>query len=300
MNTMKDLPASSIKETLLEIGAINEHDIELFSECTRDRPNLNVYRDKSSGVIFIHNFYVGEEEYSSGNYKFSPKPNVSDRSDFELINDTRRRSTKYEQFYVGKKIIDFGCGTGAFIQKVSKLTSSTVGVELDSDYRSELISHGLVCRKSLEDCGSEFDTAFLFHVLEHLPDPITSLKKLHGVLKENGVGKIVIEVPHANDFLLGQMDISAFKKFTLWSQHLVLHTRSSLRSLLKAAGFKNVLIEGCQRYSISNHLEWLAHGKPGGHKKVLSLMETPELVDSYANALSRIDANDTIVAVAST
>ena len=144
------------------------------------------------------------------------------------------------------------------------------------------------------------DTIFLFHCLEHLPDPSRTLKEIYEKLKVNGEGKIVIEVPHARDFLLDQLELESFKKFTLWSQHLILHTRDSLHSFLTDAGFKNIHIEGVQRYTLSNHLYWLKNGKPGGHKSPLSIIETENLKNSYADALSKLDANDTLVVIATT
>ena len=111
-------------------------------------------------------------------------------------------------------------------------------------------------------------------------------------------GYVLIEVPHANDFLLNYLACDEFKQFTLWSQHLVLHTRESLRKTLEFVGFKNVKIEGVQRYPLSNHLNWLANGKAGGHKSPLSSIESDVLFDAYQNALAKIDANDTLVALA--
>ena len=111
---------------------------------------------------------------------------------------------------------------------------------------------------------------------------------------------MILEVPHANDFLLEHMSVSAFIQFTLWSQHLVLHTRDSLRRMLTSAGFKHIKIEGVQRYSISNHLHWLKNSKPGGHITTLSALDSPELKRAYAEALSKIDATDTLVAIATT
>ena len=89
-----------------------------------------------------------------------------------------------------------------------------------------------------------------------------------------------------------------FKQFTLWSQHLVLHTRESLSRFLKFSGFENINIRGVQRYPLSNHMNWLAYGKPGGHKAPLSLIDSNSLNYEYGNALARIDATDTLVAVA--
>lgn len=140
----------------------------------------------------------------------------------------------------------------------------------------------------------------MFHCLEHLPDPVCTLKEIFQKLKPDGEGKIVIEVPHARDFLLDQLQWNSFKNFTLWSQHLVLHTRNSLELFLIDSGFKNVHIEGVQRYNIANHLNWLMNNKPGGHENPLSIIETESLKNSYSEALSRIDANDTLVAIATT
>ena len=122
------------------------------------------------------------------------------------------------------------------------------------------------------------------------------LRKIREKIKDGG--RIVIEVPHANDFLLSTLKLESFKKFTLWSQHLVLHTRHSLELTLKEAGFKDVLIEGVQRYNLSNHLSWISQDRPGGHKSDLSIIESKDLNLAYANSLSKIDKTDTLVAIA--
>lgn len=70
--------------------------------------------------------------------------------------------------------------------------------------------------------------------------------------------------------------------------------------MLFDAGFKNIYIAGIQRYSVANHLHWLKEGKPSGYKDYLSILETDGLFGSYSVALSKIDANDAIVALATT
>ena len=94
------------------------------------------------------------------------------------------------------------------------------------------------------------------------------------------------------------VECDQFKQFTLWSQHLVLHTRESLMKTLEFVGFKDIQIEGVQRYPLSNHLNWLANGKGGGHKSPLSMLDSEMLIDAYQNSLARINATDTLVAIA--
>jgi len=122
------------------------------------------------------------------------------------------------------------------------------------------------------------------------------LKSIKNQLKENG--RIVIEVPHANDFLISTVNCKPFIDFTLWSQHLILHTRESLQKFLLEADFSDILIEGVQRYPLSNHLTWLSDAIPGGHQSNLSLIDSHDLHVSYENSLRKIDATDTLVAIA--
>ena len=60
----------------------------------------------------------------------------------------------------------------------------------------------------------------------------------------------------------------------------------------------NIQIEGIKRYPLSNHLNWLANGMAGGHMSLLSVLDSDVLFESYQSSLARIDATDTVVAVA--
>lgn len=293
--------SSNIKNSLLRLGLINEKNVEVFSKNTRDREGLTVYKDTKSKIIFIDEYYVGDEEYESGDYRDEPQPLMPyTNADFEDMLDTERRYQKYRQFVVNREICDFGCGEGNFLRISRPFAKSAYGVEIQKNFNDALNAEGIKCFLKLEDVNNSIDTVFLFHCLEHLPDPVETLKEIFKKLKANGEGKIIVEVPHAKDFLLDQLELESFKNFTLWSQHLILHTRDSLKSFLADAGFKNIHIEGVQRYTLSNHLNWLKNGKPGGHKNPLSIIETENLKSAYANSLSKLDANDTLVAVATT
>jgi len=301
MEKINSKKSSNIRNTLLRLGLIKDENLEIFSKNTRDKDGLTVYKDVKTKVIFIDEYYVGDKEYESGEYRNEVQPLMPfTNGEFEDILDTERRYKTYRQFVVNKKICDFGCGEGNFLQISKSYAESVFGVEIQKNFNEAINNNGIKCFSRLEELTEPMDTIFLFHCLEHLPDPSKTLKEIYEKLKMNGEGKIVIEVPHARDFLLDQLELESFKNFTLWSQHLILHTRDSLQSFLTDAGFKNIHLEGVQRYTLSNHLNWLKNGKPGGHKNPLSIIETQNLKNSYADALSKLDANDTIVAVATT
>ena len=288
----------SIFKLLESLGVASKESSVLLSDRTRDRLDLKVWRDSVSGVIYIDNFYVGDEIYEAGDYRLKDSEQLQLRSlEYDLERDAKRRANAYQQFFSGKVVADFGCGQGVFLDKVSRYCKSITGIELQSDYVSDMRERGHKALRSLAECQDDFfDAIFAFHVVEHLHSPVEVLEEIK--IKMKSGSKLIVEVPHANDFLLSTLNIDDFKKFTLWSQHLILHTRGSLERLLNAAGFSNVLVEGVQRYPLSNHLGWAVEGKPGGHKSDLSMIDSQELNNAYASSLARLNLTDTLVAIA--
>ena len=59
----------SIYSTLCHLGLTSEESIELFYQGARDNPNIKFYIDRISGIIFIKNKVVSNEEYISGVYR---------------------------------------------------------------------------------------------------------------------------------------------------------------------------------------------------------------------------------------
>ena len=262
--------------SLLESFNLTSKDTaEVLSNSTRDVKDLNVYKDSVSDVIFIDDHYVGDFEYKSGEYRAEQNTNSSayeqDRADSD------RRKYDFFDFYNNKIICDFGCGEGTFLKEIKEHPKQSYGIELQEDYKLALNKMNIKC-------------------LDNIYDPIFHLESIRSKLADNG--KIVIEVPHARDFLIKKLNIREFIDFTLWSQHLILHTRESLNLFLKKAGYKNINIYGAQRYSLANHIQWIKDRKPGGHDGELKDIETPDIKKSYQEALNKIDSTDTLIATA--
>ena len=129
-------------------------------------------------------------------------------------SDAARRIESLTQFYIGKNICDVGCGEGLFLKGIKHLANSVCGVDLQEACIEELKIHDITCQKSLGDYSTSFDTIFLFHSLEHFYDPIGMLQDVKG-LKEGG--RVVIEVPNANDILLTKLFCEDFKNLLVVS-----------------------------------------------------------------------------------
>lgn len=105
---------------------------------------------------------------------------------------------------------------------------------------------------------------------------------------------MILEVPNADDILLSLYESSSFADFTYWSAHLFLYTDKSLSMIIEENG--KYWIESAsqiQRYTIANHLMWLAKGLPGGHNE-WAILDNKELNEAYYEKLRELKMCDTL------
>jgi 2-polyprenyl-3-methyl-5-hydroxy-6-metoxy-1,4-benzoquinol methylase len=290
---------------LLKLKIVNKKKIVKLSNSTRDK-KIPVFQDTKSKVIFLGQYKTNHQYYSTVKYNDNDKiiekkgKKVSLIKTFEgnikapIIEDDKRRIVQHNNILKNKKILDFGCGWGGFLKKIIKEKLLT-GIELRKEcilYIKKNIKK-IHISDNLNNLNEKYDVITMFHVLEHIPHQIETLKTLKTKLTKNG--KIIIEVPSANDFLL---KLKEFKKFTFWSEHLILHTENSLRKILEFSGFKKINIKYYQRYNFSNHLGWFIKRIPGGHDLYKNISDK-KINKDYSDYLIRNKSTDTLSAIAS-
>ena len=292
-----------IFQQLCELGLAAPERLEMVSPGTRDT-EVPVYRDALSGVIVLgRNIYA--DPSGRGDVTVPCRPR--DLNEVEtsggsvstpVLDDGRRRFQQFQEHLRGKRVCDFGAGEGDFIENCLQAGCAASGVEQGATtinkLRARFAERALIA-PDLDGLEGAFEVITLFHVLEHIEDHLGALRRIGAALVEDGL--LIVEVPHARDFLLQEMELPAFRDFTFWSEHLILHTRESLRAFLEAAGYSDVTVRGYQRYTFGNHLGWLRHGRPGGHE-IFAHFSTPELEKSYAAMLEAQDRTDTLIALA--
>jgi SAM-dependent methyltransferase len=264
---------------------------QIYDRC-RDAPDVKVMLCRNCGLVFLSDSRAISEEFyeKSGMYEFE----VPDREALlkEEEGDTLRRVSALSPLLSGKRYLDFGCGAGAVALGVRKFCADAAVVELNRFHREALNGvGGLRVSSSLSGLAGQFDLVTLFHVLEHLPDPISTLAEIRERLAPGG--KVIVEVPHAKDALISRYDLDSFKAATYWSCHLYLFTSETLNLVFQKAGFSGADVQFVQRYPLANHLYWLAKGKPGGHKLWKDL-STPALDAGYAANLAKLELSDTL------
>lgn len=261
----------------------------------RDNPDLKILECQNCGLVFLSSLLHIEESFYKNSGMHGHEVLDVETWLREAQRDDLRRFSILKQILPNRTLLDFGCGAGGFLLQARSLTKTAYGVEPEQRLKSHFQEHTLTVFSNLSEIprDKKYDIITLFHVLEHLPDPQSILSKLSNLIADNG--QIIIEVPNADDALLTLYHSEPFSHFTYWSCHLFLFTAKTLSMLVLQSGLKVNYIKLLQRYPLSNHLYWLAKGKPGGHMS-WHFLDAPDLHDVYEKQLAAIGKCDTLIA----
>ena len=123
---------------------------------------------------------------------------------------------KYLPHFKGKDVLEVGSYYGAFLSEVKKVAGSVTGIEPSKhavNYLKEQHSDIDVFQGTLERYvdqyvkeGKKFDTVVLWDVIEHVPDPILTLKNINKLLKPGGIVIFsTINIESSFSLILGPM-----------------------------------------------------------------------------------------------
>lgn len=172
------------------------------------------------------------------NYGYDLKP--SNASLFLTATRQRRfdRYTGYLSFPgSGAHFLDVGCGNGSFLAQMRSLGWEVCGVEPDPKSAGQARAAGLDVRiGGLRESGlpeRSFDAVYLSHVIEHLHEPVETLRLCWKLLKPGG--KIAIFTPNYN--AAGRLRFGALWRGLEPPRHLVMFTEQSLWQAMERCGF---------------------------------------------------------------
>ena len=183
------------------------------------------------GRYYDSSDYISHTDSSKGvfNKIYQFVRNISVAQKFNLI-------CSYTNLKSGH-LLDYGCGTGAFIKFAKQKKWTVMGMEPDEAARAKAsvaIGSSVLSPSALNELiPKTFDAITLWHVLEHVHALHETLDAFKSILKKNGI--LVIAVPNHTSW-----DAQHYQQF--WAaydvpRHLHHFTPQSMHQLLTEKGF---------------------------------------------------------------
>ena len=170
------------------------------------------------------------------------KTDTFEKSRDKLIKRTRNDpviSSICNELTPSSRLLDLGCGSGAFLSDIAAITGCKVwGVDFsDNAARTAKQNYGIdvfvgsILESPFQD--NFFDVITAWSCLEHVNDPAASLRKLYDLLKPGG--SCVISTPNFDSF---NARLFREKWYHLdCPRHLYIYSPRTLTALLQKSGF---------------------------------------------------------------
>lgn len=279
--------------------------LKIISKKVRDSAHHRVVKCDHCGLMQLSPMPSDTDNKNFYDHNLQTK-NINAPSNLKTIkqksvNDTKRRADMVSKYLrKSNTILDVGSGYGFFLQEMIDRGYDATGIELSKEIRkaSAKITKAKVLNLNLiknHKNLSRFDCITLFHVLEHVNNPILFLKSLKEHLR-NSNSKLIIEVPNSNDLLLNTCQ--KYRNFYWQRAHLFYFNTKTLKKIVQKSGFSVINTLYIQRYGIKNLINWLTLGRPQIEKPIFQIDNTYKwLEEYYKNYLSNIGRSDTLILV---
>ncbi len=188
---------------------------------------FSYYRCTNSQCNFLYTDYLDNwsEEQISALYDGHVCGGAKERAHLPLDKVNLAKSILPD----AKKILDVGCGEGLGVYFLREAGFEAYGY----DVVQPTICHNYITTGNQEDITETYDVVTAIEVLEHLIDPVETCHWIAGLVREGGI------------FAFSTYTFEPKKHDATWWYldhigHVSLHTRSSLRLLAEATGFRVV------------------------------------------------------------
>lgn len=199
--------------------------------------------------------------YAAGGYEDDRSHTYASESALENL----RRSARVRLAFIRPsaprgRLLDIGAAGGAFVAEAQAAGYAATGVEPSPAFAAfarERLGVAVVTG-TIEDTALDpdsFDIVCMWHVLEHLHEPATTLARAREALRPGG--HLAIEVPNAGSTIARAMGPA-------WPMlepevHVAQYTAAALAAVVRRAGFEPVHVGAC---TISPYLSPLGRLRP--------------------------------------
>ena len=169
-----------------------------------------------------------------------------------------RRNPRIPVYQGHGRALDIGCGNGHYMMFLKELGWDTTGFDVTDNLAEPVKKAGIQIFTGsldvLQDQEGSFDLITMWHVLEHLHDPVADLRLIRRLLADRGT--LLIEVPNSDSITAKLFRADWFP----WElpRHLSHFTPTSLRLILEETGFRVKPITHLRKTTLPNTLRyWL-------------------------------------------
>ena len=179
------------------------------------------------------------------------------------------------------KVVDIGCGDGAFLNAAKQLGWDTLGIELDPEAVTVVRASGHeVIHGTYEACATvknPVDCIICSHVLEHVHDPKALLLTLSNALRPGGIA--LITLPNAGSIV--RHTVQENWRGLEAPRHLVIPRFEGLLKMAQALGFQKEASFVSRFETLEASLTIAQHrgvDMPALHKKLILMSDRANLV----------------------
>ncbi len=244
----------------------NSKEKEYVCQSSFANNTFKVVKCKQCGLLYIdaedkklekilHGYYQGEYQKKYHSKKEFFKTFREKISRFLTIYysqaDSQIEFLKKNSILPGQTILDLGCGFGTFIVWLEKKGYLANGIEPDNqraEKAKKYLKKGKITIGEIETAKfSNANAVTMLHVLEHLQNPIETLKEIK---RKNPSSKILIEVPNC--------ETKEVLELSTKEPHIYHFTPETIKKTIEKAGWRIIDTElADDRTSFWQQLKWL-------------------------------------------
>ena len=205
--------------------------------------SLNLVECQECGLVFVNprpswrqirgcydeRYFMGQKDfYRWHDYKFV--------TDHAIQHETLPGYALFKRHVpvAGKRLLEIGCGYGAFLVLAQRMGAQVVGLDI-SEHAAQVAreEYGLnILCSTLEEAGfpdRHFDVVTFFDALEHVPDPVSLIQEIARILRPDGT--LFFLVPN-----LARYDIegTSWPGLMYHPEHLLYFRIESIQRLLQS------------------------------------------------------------------
>ncbi|MGE0617007.1 MAG: class I SAM-dependent methyltransferase [Bacteriovoracia bacterium] len=273
-----------------------ESNLQLTGDFCGDRPEIAIGKCAACGLVqTVTDTHISVQDYASDTHFPPDMTAIRGRE----LRWNQKRVKLLKQHLPGiesRKILDFGCGTGGFLEQAEQARFNVIGFDVSARVAREHGQRGWKCVSDFAEIDGDVDVVALFHVLEHLPMPWENLAALRKSFPN--AKTYVLEVPNTEEALNSVFGNAAYRRNHFCHDHLYYFSEKTFKATIERAGLRIQFFTQTQRYTLANNLGWLANNK-GGAQNVWTMFNGDALNDAYEKVLAEHGVGDSLFAICS-